>query len=310
MGRVSPGSAPSRTPSSAPPPGQDFREPLYLLDKPVRLEDTRSEEEKKYPELFRRKLRGVWVARRRAGQGVAGCGECSAGSAGREGGMGAGGGPGTDPACAVSASPAWAGRREAVRGAGEGRLPWQAGVWPPGRRTNSLGSRPPACCPQRRGGTCRRPSARCPFRATTCPRMQTTARFDGLRGWGPSGSGADRICGFKQCRAVAAAAAPPLCRSSVEAPAMRLRPSFALPIRPLCIESSEEKPLRIQNWARPARKCKAQFSSLSGHQTENSGTAATAQRPRKWSAQGAQTRTPSKRNQSGARAPTPRKGIH
>lgn len=32
---------------------QDFREPLYLLDKPVRLEDTRTEEEKRYPELFR-----------------------------------------------------------------------------------------------------------------------------------------------------------------------------------------------------------------------------------------------------------------
>lgn len=41
-------------------PWQDFREPLYLLDKPVWVEDTRSEEEKKYPELFRRKLRGGW----------------------------------------------------------------------------------------------------------------------------------------------------------------------------------------------------------------------------------------------------------
>lgn len=35
---------------------QNFREPLYLKDKPVRLEDTRSEEERKYPELFRQKL--------------------------------------------------------------------------------------------------------------------------------------------------------------------------------------------------------------------------------------------------------------
>ena len=32
---------------------QDFREPLYLLDKPVVLQDTRTEEEKKYPQLFR-----------------------------------------------------------------------------------------------------------------------------------------------------------------------------------------------------------------------------------------------------------------
>ncbi|GAB4818813.1 hypothetical protein N2152v2_005859 [Parachlorella kessleri] len=36
---------------------KDFREPLYLLDKPVWVEDTRSEEERKYPELFRHKLR-------------------------------------------------------------------------------------------------------------------------------------------------------------------------------------------------------------------------------------------------------------
>ncbi|KAL4452346.1 hypothetical protein ABPG75_008008 [Micractinium tetrahymenae] len=35
---------------------KDFREPLYLTDKPVVLEDTRSEEEKRYPELFRAKL--------------------------------------------------------------------------------------------------------------------------------------------------------------------------------------------------------------------------------------------------------------
>ena len=37
---------------------QEFREPLYLLDRPVWIEDTRSEEERKYPELFRRKLEG------------------------------------------------------------------------------------------------------------------------------------------------------------------------------------------------------------------------------------------------------------
>jgi len=37
----------------------NFREPLYLSDKPVRLEDTRTEEEKKYPELFRRKLQAA-----------------------------------------------------------------------------------------------------------------------------------------------------------------------------------------------------------------------------------------------------------
>ena len=35
---------------------QDFREPLYLLDRPVWVEDTRSEEERRYPELFRQKL--------------------------------------------------------------------------------------------------------------------------------------------------------------------------------------------------------------------------------------------------------------
>jgi hypothetical protein len=38
---------------------QNFREPLYLRDKPVRVEDTRSEEERKYPELFRQKLQGA-----------------------------------------------------------------------------------------------------------------------------------------------------------------------------------------------------------------------------------------------------------
>ena len=37
---------------------QDFREPLYLTDIPVQLEDKRSAEEKKYPELFRHKLQG------------------------------------------------------------------------------------------------------------------------------------------------------------------------------------------------------------------------------------------------------------
>lgn len=41
---------------------QDFREPLYLKDKPVRIEDTRSEEERKYPELFRSKLEGAPVS--------------------------------------------------------------------------------------------------------------------------------------------------------------------------------------------------------------------------------------------------------
>ncbi|KAK9844525.1 hypothetical protein WJX74_003603 [Apatococcus lobatus] len=35
-----------------------FREPLYLLDKSVQLHDDRSEEERKYPELFRAKLEG------------------------------------------------------------------------------------------------------------------------------------------------------------------------------------------------------------------------------------------------------------
>ncbi len=38
---------------------QNFREPLYLKDRPVRVEDTRSEEERKYPELFRSKLEGA-----------------------------------------------------------------------------------------------------------------------------------------------------------------------------------------------------------------------------------------------------------
>lgn len=38
---------------TARPPHQDFREPLYLLDRPVRLADTRTEEERRYPELFR-----------------------------------------------------------------------------------------------------------------------------------------------------------------------------------------------------------------------------------------------------------------
>uniref|UniRef100_A0A1D1ZXM2 Cupin-like domain-containing protein n=1 Tax=Auxenochlorella protothecoides TaxID=3075 RepID=A0A1D1ZXM2_AUXPR len=41
---------------------KNFREPLYLTDVPVRLEDDRTEEEKKYPELFRHRLRaGGWT---------------------------------------------------------------------------------------------------------------------------------------------------------------------------------------------------------------------------------------------------------
>ena len=32
---------------------QDFKEPLYLTDKPRRIEDTRTEEQRKYPQLFR-----------------------------------------------------------------------------------------------------------------------------------------------------------------------------------------------------------------------------------------------------------------
>ncbi|KAI7844155.1 hypothetical protein COHA_002290 [Chlorella ohadii] len=35
---------------------QDFREPLYLTDKPVVYKDTRTEEERRYPQLFRAKL--------------------------------------------------------------------------------------------------------------------------------------------------------------------------------------------------------------------------------------------------------------
>jgi hypothetical protein len=44
------------TPAARLPPAcrpQDFREPLYLLERPVVLQDGRTEEERKYPELFR-----------------------------------------------------------------------------------------------------------------------------------------------------------------------------------------------------------------------------------------------------------------
>ncbi|KAL0039566.1 hypothetical protein WJX77_002084 [Trebouxia sp. C0004] len=42
---------------------KDFREPLYLTDTAVQLEDTRSAEERKYPQLFRRKLKAEgWTA--------------------------------------------------------------------------------------------------------------------------------------------------------------------------------------------------------------------------------------------------------
>lgn len=41
-------------PTSLPLFLQDFREPLYLTDKPVVYKDTRTEEEKRYPQLFRR----------------------------------------------------------------------------------------------------------------------------------------------------------------------------------------------------------------------------------------------------------------
>lgn len=40
-------------PPTTMPTLQDFREPLYLTDKPVVLQDTRTEEERRYPELFR-----------------------------------------------------------------------------------------------------------------------------------------------------------------------------------------------------------------------------------------------------------------
>ena len=49
----------------SPPPTQTFREPLYLLDRPVRQEDARSEEERRYPELFRARLeREGWAVAR------------------------------------------------------------------------------------------------------------------------------------------------------------------------------------------------------------------------------------------------------
>eukprot|EP00894_Picocystis_sp_ML_P005045 jgi/Pico_ML_1/55562/g1231.t1 len=35
---------------------QNFREPLYLQDRPYLVEDTRTEWERKYPELFRKRL--------------------------------------------------------------------------------------------------------------------------------------------------------------------------------------------------------------------------------------------------------------
>lgn len=38
---------------------QDFREPLYLTDTITQIEDVRSPEERKYPQLFRHKLKGV-----------------------------------------------------------------------------------------------------------------------------------------------------------------------------------------------------------------------------------------------------------
>ena len=47
----SPGSQPCRYSSRT--ALQAFREPLYLTDRPVQLPDTRTEEELKYPELFR-----------------------------------------------------------------------------------------------------------------------------------------------------------------------------------------------------------------------------------------------------------------
>lgn len=37
----------------------EYREPLYLSDKPVQKADSRTEEEKKYPELFRKKLKAA-----------------------------------------------------------------------------------------------------------------------------------------------------------------------------------------------------------------------------------------------------------
>jgi len=40
---------------------QDFREPLYLTDKPVRLLDNRTDEELRYPELFQHRLRTAQV---------------------------------------------------------------------------------------------------------------------------------------------------------------------------------------------------------------------------------------------------------
>ena len=38
---------------------QSFREPLYLKDRPVQLPDPRTEEEIRYPELFRHRNRAA-----------------------------------------------------------------------------------------------------------------------------------------------------------------------------------------------------------------------------------------------------------
>lgn len=46
---------------------QDFREPLYLTDKPVVYQDTRTEEERRYPQLFR--WGGVGGREGRGGEG-------------------------------------------------------------------------------------------------------------------------------------------------------------------------------------------------------------------------------------------------
>ena len=38
---------------------QDFREPLYLTDSTTQIKDMRTAEERKYPQLFRHKLKGA-----------------------------------------------------------------------------------------------------------------------------------------------------------------------------------------------------------------------------------------------------------
>lgn len=126
------------------PAKQDFREPLYLTDKPVVYKDTRTEEERRYPQLFR------WVG--------GSLDERSRSAAPLEARSKL---PPQLAAGESSSRPDAHNSLQLHTNLNPGACPFATVTGPSWRR---------------RGGTWRPPCPRCPFQGSTCPRMPTTAR--------------------------------------------------------------------------------------------------------------------------------------